>query len=80
MYRSPSQNNEEFENFCVNFDLLLRNLNEEICICSIILGDFNARGLNRWKNDIINSVGQEPDCLTHHQLDIHKLLINLLIL
>ena len=23
IYRSPSQNNEEFENFCINFDLLL---------------------------------------------------------
>ena len=33
IYRSPSQNNEEFENICVNFDLLLWNINEEIPIC-----------------------------------------------
>ena len=32
----------EFENFCANFDLLLININEEIPICSIITGDFNA--------------------------------------
>ena len=62
-YRSPSQNNEEFENFCVNFDLLLSNINEEIPICSIITGDFNARSSNWWKNDITNSVGQELEAL-----------------
>ena len=50
--------------FCVNFDLLLSNKNEEIPICSIIIGDFNARISNWWKNDITNSVGQELDSLT----------------
>ena len=64
IYRSPSQNNEEFENFCVNFDLLLSNINEEIPICSIITRDFNARSSNWWKNDINKSVGQELDSLT----------------
>ena len=64
MYRSPSQNNEEFENFCVNFDLLLSNINEEIPICSIITRDFNASSSNWWKNDVTNSVGQELDSLT----------------
>ena len=76
---SSSQNNEEFENFCANFDLLLSNINEEIPICSTITGDFNALSSNWWKNDITNSVSQELTLL-HHQLDIHKLLINLLIL
>ena len=59
-----SRNNEKFENFCVNFDLLLSNINEEIPICSIITGDFNARSSNWWKNDITNSVGQKLDSLT----------------
>ena len=63
IYRSPNQNNEEFENFCVNFDLLLRNINEEIPICSIITGDFNAGSSNWSNNDITNSVGQEHDSL-----------------
>ena len=49
--------------FCVNFDLLLSNKNEETPICSIITGDFNARTSNWWKNDISNSVGQELDFL-----------------
>ena len=64
IYRSPSKNNEEIENFCANFDLLLSNINEELPICSIITGDFNARCSNWWKNDITNSVGQELDSLT----------------
>ena len=64
IYRSLSQNNEEFENFCVNFDLLFSNINEEIPICSIITGDFNAHSSNWWKNDITNTVGQEFDSLT----------------
>ena len=64
IYRSPSQNNEEFENFCVNFDLLFSNINEEIPICSIITGDVNAHSSNWWKNDITNTVGQELYSLT----------------
>ena len=52
IYHSPSQNNEKFENFCIKFDLLLSNINEEIPIFSIITGDFNACSLNWWKNDI----------------------------
>ena len=55
--------NEELENFCANFDLLLSNINEEIPVHSIITGDFNAPSSNCWKNDITNSVGQELDSL-----------------
>ena len=64
IYRSPGQNDEEFENFCVNFDLLLSNINDEIPICSIITGDFNALCSNWRENDIANSVGKELDSLT----------------
>ena len=34
---------------CLTFDLLLSNINEEIPICSIITGDFNAYSSNWWK-------------------------------
>ena len=64
VYRSPSQNNEEFENFCINFGLLLNNIKEEIPVCAIITVDFNARSSDWWKNDITNSVDQELDSLT----------------
>ena len=64
IYYSPSQRHDEFENFCVRFDLLLININDEIPICSIVTGNFNVRCSNWWKNDITNTPGQEIDPLT----------------
>ena len=43
IYHSPSQSYDEFESFCVNFDLLLKNINDEFPIFSIVTRDFNAR-------------------------------------
>ena len=43
IYHSPSQNQDEFKNFCTNFDILLSNINDEFPLCSIVTGDFNAR-------------------------------------
>ena len=46
IYRSPCQNIDKFETFCVNFDLLPSSINEETSICSIITGYLNARTSN----------------------------------
>ena len=54
----------EFKNFCTNFDILLSNINDELPLCSIVTGDFNARCSSCWKNDITNLEGQELDSLT----------------
>ena len=72
IYRSPSQNQDEFKNFCTNFDILLNNINDELPLCSIVTGDFNARCSKWWKNDITNL---QVKSLTHshYQLDIIKL-------
>ena len=64
IYRSPSQNQDEFKNFCNNFDILLNNINDELPLCSIVTSDFNARYSKWWKNDITNLQGQELDSLT----------------
>ena len=64
IYRSPSQSNNEFEDFYINFDLLLNNINDEFPICFIVRGDFNVRCSNWWKNHITNTPGQEIDSLT----------------
>ena len=56
--------NSEFENFYVNFDLFLNNINDEFPICSIVTGDFNTRCSSCWKNDITNTPGQEINSLT----------------
>ena len=46
------------------FNLLFSNINNELPLCSVVTGDFNARSSNWWKNDITNSAGQELDSLT----------------
>ena len=76
LYRSPSQNQDEFENFCTKFDVLLSQINDELPICSVVTGDFNAR-CSRWcRNDITNFAGKEID----HQHVIKKSLTNPLML
>ena len=70
IYRSPSQNQDLFKNFCTNFNILLNNINDELPLCSIVTGDFNARCSRWWKNDIAKLQGQE---LNFYQLDIIKL-------
>ena len=64
IYRSPSQNRDEFENFCLKFDLLLNKINDEFPLRSVITGDFNARCSRWWKNNITNLTGEEIDTLT----------------
>ena len=64
VYRSPSQNHDEFEDFCTKFDLLMSSINDELPLCSVITGDFNAGCSRWWKNDISNPAGQEIESLT----------------
>ena len=39
---SPSQSQDEFENFCTNFDILFNQINDELHICSVVTGDFKG--------------------------------------
>ena len=59
IYCSPSQNQDEFKNFCTNFDILLNNINYEITLCSIVTGDINTRCSMWCENDITNLQDQE---------------------
>ena len=72
IYRSASQNQDEFKNFCTKFDILLNNINDELPLCLIVTGDFNARCPRWWKNDIAKLQGQELNLLTlsagHNQI------------
>ena len=52
IYRSPSQNNSEFDLFLSNFEKLLSNINERKPFLSVITGDFNARSSSWWSEDI----------------------------
>ena len=64
LYRSPSQSQDEFENFCTKFDILLSQMNDELSIFSVVTGDFHARCSKRQRNDITNFAGKEIDFLT----------------
>ena len=61
LYRSPSQNHDELEHFCTNFDLLLSNINNLYSTCSIVLGDFNAKCSKWCASDKSNTAGIELD-------------------
>ena len=43
LYRSPTQNSLEFDNFILKFEMILSDINFSNPHFSIILGDFNAR-------------------------------------
>ena len=43
IYRSPSQNNREFDSFLLNFEQLLSDISTRKSTASIIKSDFNAR-------------------------------------
>ena len=43
IYRSPSQDQTEFDNFIINFELLLSKIYAENPFCVVITGDFNCR-------------------------------------
>ena len=46
------------------FDILLSQINDELSICSIVTGDFNAQCSRWWRNDITTFTGKEIDFLT----------------
>ena len=64
LYRSPSQNHDDLERFCTNFDLLLSNINNLHPTCSIVLGDFNAKCSKWCSSDRNNTAGVELDNIT----------------
>ena len=52
LYRSPSQSSSEFNNFLSGFENMLNVISSCKPDFSIILGDFNARSISCWQNDI----------------------------
>ena len=44
--RSPNQSKDQFDEFCLSFNMLMSNINGEKPLVSIITGDFNARSKN----------------------------------
>ena len=64
LYRSPSQNSLEFDNFILKSEMMLSDINFSNSHFSIILGDFNARSNNWWQGDTQTVEGSRIDYLT----------------
>ena len=64
IYRSPSQNNSEFDSFLSNFEQLLRDISKCKPTASVIRGDFNAGSSSLWSEDINTSEGTNLYSLT----------------
>ena len=64
MYRSPSQTQDEFEEFCNDLNLLLSNVNDVNVTLSVITGDFNVKLSSWWSLDKDNAEGREINSLT----------------
>ena len=57
IYRSPSQNNNEFDLFLSNFEKLIIDTKNRKPYLSVITGDFNARSSSWWSNDTNTTEG-----------------------
>ena len=61
LYRSPSQNSEQFEMFLNNLQRVLDSIRNERPHCIIFTGDFNCRSPQWWAEDIENPEGTALD-------------------
>ena len=57
VYRSPSQNNDEFGLFLSNLEKLFSDINKLKPSLSVVTGDFNARSSSWWSDDINTTEG-----------------------
>ena len=64
IYRSPIQNNSEFDLLLSNFEKLLTDINKRKPFLSVITGDFNARSSSWWPKDINTTEGSKLFSLT----------------
>ena len=71
-YRSPSQDDIEFQSFLSNFEIILSDTTTNNALFTTILGDFNVRSSACWTNDKITTEDTKLESLTtvhgFHQL------------
>ena len=60
LYRSPSQTQDQFNEFLLNFEQLL----SDIISLFLMAGDFNARTLSWWRKDSTTLEGTQIDGLS----------------
>ena len=57
LFRSPSQNDDDFETFCSDLTFLLNSINKFQPSCSVLLGDLNAKHSEWCSTDKSNKPG-----------------------
>ena len=64
IYRSPSQNNDEFHLFLTNLERLFSDINKRKRTLSVVTGDFDARSSYWWSYDTNSTEGANLFSLT----------------
>ena len=65
IYRSPSQNLDETNDFLAGFEQICSNIALEGPNCSSFFGDINAKSRNWWPNGENNPIGLDLYALTN---------------
>ena len=73
IYRSPSQNNDQFEQILSSFEDLINEITPSNPFFYLILGDFNARSPTWWDDDKISIEGTRLDGLSSFH-GLHQLI------
>ena len=55
--RSLSQSEDQFDELCLSFNVLMSNINDEKLLAFIITGDFNARSKIDSSNTLLTAKG-----------------------
>ena len=73
LYRSPSQDQPQFESFAIEFELLVSKMHAEKPSCIIITGDFNCRSTQWWEDDAENYEGKLFEPITA-EIGLHQMI------
>ena len=63
LYRSPNQSEDDFENFCNNFELTLDAVSVTNPFLIVAIGDFNAKSSNWYTGDTITFEGSKTETI-----------------
>ena len=75
LYRSPSQSSDSFEEFVDNMQLSLGKISKQNLVLSVVLGDFNSKSSNWYKQNKTTFKGFKIDAVTS-QFGLRSTTIN----
>ena len=64
LYVSPNQSEDDFENFCNNFELTLDVVSATNLFLTVAIGNFNAKSSNQYTDDTTNFEGSKIQATT----------------